>query len=403
MLKRVFAVCLAMALTLVPVAGAEEDALADCPYIGDRSQWELSPEQAGAYAAVIDSSIEEFKTADVPWGEKAVYATLVDVDGSTLLWIANVTISDYEPDLPGDFPIGNQTLNVITEEIWEFDGKKAVELEIVSKYGSNVNLWADGLEIYTYYKGTDVDGQAWSAFFPFQKGKISEKPQWTHAWAWIYEYKLEYYEIFGDSRLETVQAYFDVLMDQEKWPRLEFDWDTLEISDYPTTDPNNFYGKVTGGSGYEDFIDSRKNEYGDYYPEWEGDTLLRAADIGKQDGSWKEAALVADCLEKHASSVEDNPKLDNSESYDSDEEDSDSEDDFDKTWLYIGISVLTGLVVAAILVALFMPKKAKKTTYTPVPALPESPENRKMAYCPYCGAKRIANAPFCGGCGKKIR
>ena len=277
---------------LSAIAGTKSDTPGNAPYLGDLSQWTMSDAQANAYAGVLEDALDRFNSDsryDYTDG-RSVFATFIDADGRTLLWLAGVTFSNYEGFMPKDIAFGSGSMRIAFEEIWEWDGKKAVPMDILQ--GSTLthaNYYPQGFEIFTYYGGTDVDGEAWRAFYPVEGGTIGTTPQWTYAWAWVYSYKLEDLDVTGLDQKQTAQVLLQSMMDSGEWPELTFDWNTMTIP-YAYSG-GDFRAEVTGGTGFEAFCAENGNEYG-YWPEGADKALQRAARIASQDGTWQEAGSV---------------------------------------------------------------------------------------------------------------
>lgn len=286
---------------------AAMELLADCPYTGDRSQWRIPAEQAGAYARVIQNAMTRCDT-DEFWFDamdREVYAALVDIDGNTLLWITAVAIENdwYGPNT---IPCEDDDLcmYIMFEEVWEWDGARAVQFSPASDR-AHFKLRPNGLEAFTHYGGTDVDGNEWDALYPFSNGRISDTPEWCRAWAWVYEYKLDYYHVrtAGKDKSEIAQALISSLIYCEEWPDLPFDWSTMSILDFGWD--VDFRVDLSGGTGYEEFYTDIRTDPDYHELDWPGlsyssGELLSAGDITAQDGGWGAAASVMDCLTAYA-------------------------------------------------------------------------------------------------------
>jgi len=277
--------------------------LADCPYIGDREQWIMSTEQAESFTRVIQDAKLRCETMEF-WhddGDRKVYTTLADVNGNTVLWVCGITIMEDEPWMPGDIAFGNGYFNIMFEEIWEWDGTQAVEFSLVSDYGAHVKLRSTGLEMFINYEGTDVDGEAWDALYPFANGRISPSPEWCRAWVWVYDYKLDNYNIQagGMSSRSVAQALFNSFVDSGSWPSLPFDWDTLSI----VNDLGDSYrAEVESGTGYKEFYDDDGYDGFEWpWPDYSSGEMLSSGDIAAQDGRWVEAETVINCLTEFTS------------------------------------------------------------------------------------------------------
>lgn len=264
--------------------------------IWNSNNWSMSAEQAEAYAKTIEDAVKRFDKVELYGDERAVYATLFDVGGNTALWIAGACIMDDEPFWHCAFEYGGKYVDIIHEEIWQWDGSNAVEFDIVSSYEASVNLWEDGIEVFTFYRGTDVDGEAWSAFYPFVNGAISASSDWCRAWAWVYDYKLEGLDVAGKSQEDTAEVFFRDLISQNKWPNIPLQWDNIEISNAFS---DSFRADVTGGSGYQAFCNEKSGEYG-YYPESTPNATQRAFYLEKNDGSWLVSEAAVTCLSEYA-------------------------------------------------------------------------------------------------------
>ena len=258
------------------------------------SEWNMSSKQAKAYSQAISNAVNKLQSLDDYGDRNEVYATLLKEDERTILWLAGVTISNEQPEWPGDIAFGQGSMYIRFEEIWEWDGFNTVEFSVLSKYRANANLRNEGLEVFTYYKGTDVDGEEWSALYPINGGKISANPEWCHAWGWIYNYKIEDLNVAGKSREEIASSFFSKMMMQDSWPNLPFDWTSTTITH--GFDSHEFCAEATGGIGYERFFNDRADEYGGYWPESTSDALQCAAYIAKQDGTWVEAERAINYL-----------------------------------------------------------------------------------------------------------
>ena len=303
-MKKLISFLLSLLLLLLsagaPVVGAE--AISDRDPVAlsyAASPWtsameNMSKEQAQAYAAIIENA-ERTLQNKVNYGnyERRLYVTLFDVGGNTVLWLAGADVSVEWPYSSTSFSYNGYYYDFIYEEIWQWDGFSAVELEMVSQYDANVNLWPDGIEVFTCYRGTDVDGDAWSAFYPFEKGRISTEPKWCHGWAWIYDYKLENLYITSSDKTEIGREFFTEMMSRDEWPTLPFDWDTVEI---PMDFSNSFRVEVEGGRGYDDFVSAHGTEYG-YDPSYTQNSVQCAPNIVEEDGSWYTAADAIVTLE----------------------------------------------------------------------------------------------------------
>jgi len=267
----------------------------------DVKQWKMPSAQAEAYAQVIRDAEKRFESVDIFMGERAVYATLVNINGQVLLWTSGIAVREPGTEAPSDAPFGDNYMAVYSEEIWEWDGSKAVEFDILSQYGANANLWPDGFEVFTFYRGTDADGNEWNAFYPLNQGRICKTPVWYHCWALIYGSKLDGLDVAGKNQKQTAEIFFRSMQEQKKWPHFPFDWSTLEITQ--SISEKEFCAEVHGGNGYESFYHERlkENEYG-YWPESTSEVLQCAAYIKKQDGSWIEAGDAVKLLEGYARS-----------------------------------------------------------------------------------------------------
>lgn len=282
--------------------------LAECPYIGDREQWMLSTEQAEAFIDVIQNAQQRCDAME-SWQDAAdrkVYATMADVNGNTLLWVCGIAIWEYEAEIPIDIAFGDGCFNIMFEEIWEWDGTQAVEFSLVSDYRAHVRLRPTGLEAYVYYAGLDLDGEAWDALYPFVNGRISTSPEWCRAWAWVYDYKFDDYNIQAEemSNHSAAQALFNGFVDNGIWPYLPFDWDTLSIYNNFWDDDGAYYAEVKSGTGYEEFYDDERSGWNGRDWPWPGylsGKMLSSGNIAAQDGRWVEAETVINCLTKFAS------------------------------------------------------------------------------------------------------
>lgn len=254
----------------------------------------MSSKQAKEYSRAISNAINKLDSLNVNGDRKEVYATLVEKDERIILWLAGVAIRNEQPEWPADIAFGQGCMTIIFEEMWEWDGSNAVEFDVLSEYGASANLWNEGLEVFTYYGGTDVDGEEWSALFPINAGKIGVNPEWCHAWGWIYNYKIDDLNVSGKSREEIASAFFSKMMMQGSWPNLPFDWTSIRITH--EFDSHEFCAEATGGSGYERFFNDRADEYGGYWPESTSEALQCAAYIAKQDGTWIEAERAINYL-----------------------------------------------------------------------------------------------------------
>lgn len=265
----------------------------------------ISASQAAAYAQVIQNATrrltEEFGPYDSEYEEPDLYVTTFSVEGNTLLWVCGICVENREAEWPLDIQFGNGCFHVIFEEIWEWNGEQAVRFPIMS-YDSYANLRANGLEVYTCYGGTDVDGEAWDAFYPFVNGKISAAPDWCRAWAWVYDYKLEELGLPQSGTDQSIsEAYFKKLAELNCWPALPFDWST--VSTAMSFGAGDFRAEVTGGSGYQSLYTMDEFDYA--WPSVKGDpnVLLCAADIADQDGMWIKAAEAIDVLTQYSLSA----------------------------------------------------------------------------------------------------
>lgn len=269
--------------------------------VWDIKQWKMPSAQAEAYAQVIRDAEKRFESVDIFMGERAVYATLVNINGQVLLWTSGIAVREPGTEAPSDAPFGDNYMAVYSEEIWEWDGAKAVEFDILSQYGANANLWPNGFEVFTFYRGTDADGNEWNAFYPLNQGRICKTPVWYHCWGWIYGFKLDGLDVVGKNQEQTAELFFRSMQEQNKWPHFPFDWSTLEITQ--SISEKEFCAEVHGGNGYESFYHERlkENEYG-YWPESTSEVLQCAAYIKKQDGSWIEAGDAVKLLEGYARS-----------------------------------------------------------------------------------------------------
>lgn len=257
----------------------------------------MSSKQAKEYSRAINNAINKLDSLNVNGDRKEVYATLVEKDERIILWLAGVAIRNEQPEWPTDIAFGQGCMTIIFEEMWEWDGSNAVEFDVLSEYGASANLWNEGLEVFTYYGGTDVDGEEWSALFPINAGKIGVNPEWCHAWGWIYNYKIDDLNVSGKSREEIASAFFSKMMMQGSWPNLPFDWTSIRITH--EFDSHEFCAEATGGSGYERFFNDRADEYGGYWPESTSEALQCAAYIAKQDGTWIEAERAIEWLSNY--------------------------------------------------------------------------------------------------------
>lgn len=294
------ACCLVFSLTLNAFAAGSNasDLLKQLPYTGDKNLWKLPEEQAEAYAEVIQNAVTRAATYKNEWYADGtdVYVTFFDVDGNTCLWICGLCIYNEPARFPLDVSIGNNKhFNISFEEVWQWDGLKVAPLSIVSDYNRTyVNLWQDGLEVFTEYGGTDVDGADWNAMYPFSDGKIAAAPKWCRARVCLYDYRLEDANIktAGKSKRELAKEYLNTVMSNKQWPQLPFDWDTLDVQ-------YDFLATVSGGTGFEKLA----TEYGDYSVSGiygAKGTLLTATAIAKNDDRWARASTVLNNLDSYA-------------------------------------------------------------------------------------------------------
>lgn len=267
----------------------------------------LSRSQAEAYAGIIREAEERiFAENESNEWERKLYATLFEVGDSTVLWLAGAEIYDYEPFWHSAFSYNGQYLDFVYEEIWQWNGTSAVELEIVSRYGANVNLWPEGIEVYTFYRGTDVDGEAWSAFYPFKGDRIDTNPAWCQCWAWIYDYKLSRFNIQGSNKIDNGTAFFQGMISENVWPGLPFEFHNAEII---REAGSAYYVRVKGGSGYEAFVIPMDPYNGDgtgYYPSSTDQAVQRAFYLANDDGSWNTAFDAVEILTAYAENMEEN-------------------------------------------------------------------------------------------------
>ena len=167
LLNMAVAVCLCC--TMIAPAMAAKGDLPQLPYAGKREQIKLTAQQAAAYAQQIRITQERAKKE---WNENgysdtySVRATLVGTGENTLLWIANYGVTPgREVEWPGELEEGGSCVTVDFEEIWEWDGVKTVAFTPLQASGAHAVLRSDGMEAFSVYLGTDVDGDAWDAFY----------------------------------------------------------------------------------------------------------------------------------------------------------------------------------------------------------------------------------------------
>lgn len=278
-------------------------------------------QQASAYADVIKKAETRVETVEAMEDivERAVYTTLVNVDGSTLLWLCGIIIYDREPWTPLDIPYGDKVFWIVFEEMWEWDGTQPVQFnESFSDY-VYINLRPEGLEFYTRYGGTDADGSVWDALYSLNNGKISSTPEWCRGWAWIDDYILNELNInsIGGNKKENAEAYFKDIIRTGNWPSLPFDWNTITIADSTYDFDHRFRAEVTAGTGYQELYTSTI-EYGIGYDyPWiqlglseDSEILLSAAHIANHDERWTKAENAINSLNAYSGiTTDDNTNL----------------------------------------------------------------------------------------------
>lgn len=262
------------------------------------NQWNLEPAQANAYANAIEKAITRNAKFNLNNQEvtRSVYATLFNIDNKILLWIAGISMENREREWPLEIAYGtNRCFEINFEEVWEWNGTQAVKFAPLSDYDAvYANLRPEGLEIFTNYGGTDVDGEAFDALYPISNGKISTMPDWCRAWMWLYEYKLEDAKISmaGKSQKELAETYINYLNQKHIWPVLPFDWNTLK------TEYDANYIEISNGTGWSKYypeISKKEHSFNfmEYWPVFYngnlGGTLLSASDIADQDGRWSKS------------------------------------------------------------------------------------------------------------------
>ena len=309
-MKRVFsmmlAACLCLALAL-PAAAAGGD-LSQLPCAGDRGRLRLSREQAAAYAQQLYTALERAKKE---WNENGfadtylVCATLVATDSDALLWIADYELypggdGDYDEWFPGQLEFRGSRAMIAFEELWQWDGKKAVAFEPMKATGTHFALREGGIEAFTIYLGTDVDGDAWDAYYPYSGGKPATTPAWCRCWCCAYDYRLEEAGVSArQSHQETARALANAYMKSGYWPQLPFDWSTFHTND-EMWDMAGYFS-VRGGTGWQKF-------YGDDgpMPDINGQSdavpgaILTASSMTFADDCWEEASVAAAGLEAYA-------------------------------------------------------------------------------------------------------
>lgn len=300
----------------VSAAAKSPSPLDNIPYIGEGTP-QLSPAQAHAYARVIREFSKDLNApilrnssdeqTEITFCE--AYAALVDTGGNTLLWLAKVNRHERESGFPGAYAVADceyTQIYPLYEEIWEWDGQRTVKHILLGDYREEVRatLFDGGLMFYTVYGGTDVGGTCWSAYFPFEDGRIAAQPTWCQAWSVVSHYDFNLPE--GSSELPTAEdavAIFKAHMHRYQWPNLPFDWDRIDLSGYDTS--REGYIQVRGGEGFDAFLKKIGiEEYHGYYhaenSENSEEALLAASWIAKNNGSWMECTAVARYLTKYA-------------------------------------------------------------------------------------------------------
>lgn len=283
---------------------SESDALAELPFTGDKSNFALSSMQAQAYASVINQAIQNFENMDDYGSVKEVHVTMFTVGKSVMLWIAYIDVYDYTiPDFSGDFEYKDGVLNVRHEEIWQWDGSNAIQVNTFSDYRTHINYWDDGLEYYTHYTGTDADGRAWNAFYPFEGNAISTVPKWCYARTFVYGHSPSDIDSGKITAAQIAEKTISEYVDSGYWPELPLDWNTAFSSVDFGAQQDFVFLEIGGGMGFAEMRQARQDEYGYYYPQQVDCGQQCAGFIGKEDGTWKEATAVAAALDTYANTA----------------------------------------------------------------------------------------------------
>lgn len=300
-IKRLLCLLLCLALT-VPAWAADGGAL---PCAGAPAR--LTREQAAAYARRIR---ETKQRAQKEWNENSsadsylVCATLVGAGEETLLWLADYELTvGVEPEWPGELAYRGGCLRIAFEELWQWDGSQVVPFAPMNAVGAHFALREGGVEAFSVYLGTDVDGDAWDAFYPFADGKLSQAPAWCRCWCCAYDYRLDEAGISAEGLEpdELARAFVEYQMTSGGWPQLPFDWDTFGVPGEEIWDMARYFS-LSGGSGWKAF-------YGDGggFPDVSGAanavpgaTLTAAAMTFADDETWQDAEALAGELDARA-------------------------------------------------------------------------------------------------------
>ena len=291
--------------------------LADCPYVGDRSAWRMSVEQAQAFLQVIRNAQakveEENRTSPAPeMGRTEVYATLFDVNGNTALLISYIFLSSTGDNPPGNWEqLDNSEYVLGSQEIWEWDGTQAAEYTMVSDYRAYVLLRQDAVEIFYNEPGSDGSVDDWDAYFAYGDGRIETDPTWCRAHSSVIDYYLmpDRLSNMDTQPNETVREYFESQMSGGEWPQLPMDWSTVQVN---TIDPGSrWYVGCSYGHGFEQLYGIEDDPlYGPDY-DWpfaiteagQPGVLLSASDIGRHSDSWGTAETISNLLTTFVQSV----------------------------------------------------------------------------------------------------
>ncbi|MBQ4618047.1 MAG: hypothetical protein IJB27_06725 [Clostridia bacterium] len=259
--------------------------------VWDNGGQTMSAAEAQAYLQVIYNAQDKAAREEVD----ELYVTLLHADGNVMLWVAGIDRFD-DWSGPGSVEGTEGYITTRFEEIWEWDGTRAVEFATVSEYGADVNLYPEGLEVFIYKHSTDVSGSEWDAMYPIENGRIVKEPQWCYAWAWINEYDLEQVGLYfgNQGQREIAEAFFDAKMRQD-WPKLPLEKQRLVIGH--EMGERFFYASIQGGEGYDAFMSDKGDQP---YRLHVTDALQNAASIASGNDEWITGEEAIDRLNAYA-------------------------------------------------------------------------------------------------------
>ncbi|MBE6908599.1 MAG: S-layer homology domain-containing protein [Ruminococcaceae bacterium] len=305
-LKRILSLALALCLCCsfaFAAAGTSQ-----LPNVGEASL-NLTAQQAEAFAQKLRDADKRagkvWATDYEDWDELEGYVvcgTLIGTGDSAMLWIADYLINvSREAEWPGEIALGSGCISIAFEELWQWDGSKAVGFAPVNTCGGHVALREVGVEAFSVYGGTDVDGDEWDAFYPFSKGMLAKEPSWCRAWCCAYDYRLEAAGVAaaGKAPKNIAIEFVQYLTDTNQWPVLPFDWTTFYTTDEMWEMARIF--DVSAGKSWQNlypdggfpYISSNENAV-------PGALMTAAFIVDDTDDQWVEVNDLAGMLESYA-------------------------------------------------------------------------------------------------------